>query len=157
VDEPPRSPSAREFVEAFVRPARVIEAPHRRLVDDEVLVVSHIEIWRWRVVVRGLRGDPNFRPSRREVSTIRHGAQLVDVAPEEGHPLQRDIDWLPAWRLTDDVGTVYRNAGGTGDFRSVLWTDFSVAFEPTPPVVTSVLNLLHSDVEISGSRTAARR
>lgn len=95
--------------------------------------------------MRGLRGDPNFKPPRREVTTVRHGAQLVDVAPDEGQPLQLDIDWLPAWQLIDDVGTPYRNAGGTGDFRGILWTDFSVAFEPVPPATASVLKLLHSD------------
>jgi hypothetical protein len=140
MDEPPRLPTARELVDAFVHPARVIQTPYRGS-GDQVLVVSHIEIWPWRVVVRGLRADATFVPRRREVQTVRHGIRPVDVAPDEGGLLQLDADWPGQWSLHDDVGTAYRYTGGTGDFRGVLWTDFSIAFEPAVPDAAGELTL----------------
>jgi hypothetical protein len=58
----PELPTPGEMVETFVHPPRIVVVGARHdLGDDRLLIVSHVELWPWRVVVRGTMA--NRRPA----------------------------------------------------------------------------------------------
>ncbi|MAT05343.1 MAG: hypothetical protein CL424_09920 [Acidimicrobiaceae bacterium] len=42
-----------DLVAAFFRPPRVVACGFEGFADGEVTIVSHVELWPWRTVVRG--------------------------------------------------------------------------------------------------------
>lgn len=90
-----------ELVAGFFRPPRIVGCGYRGRDGQDVLIVSHVELWPWRTIVRA--------------SVTRRGS----IATNEGHPDDHTFTdrWLQDWSLDDDVGTRYlpSGAGIAGD------------------------------------------
>ena len=98
------------LVAAFFHPPRLVVCAHEGLIDDDVLVLSHVELWPWRTVVRGSVTRPG---------SIKHN----EGAPGPQGELGPSSTWLHDWSLQDDVGTEYHlsssGLGGDGFCRDV--------------------------------------
>jgi hypothetical protein len=47
----------RELTDSMMHAPRVVPIAKRFELDDTILVISHAEIWRWRIIVRGTRAS----------------------------------------------------------------------------------------------------
>lgn len=145
-NDPPDIGSA-ELFDAFMHPPRIVSIGHRSVsVAGEIRIVSHIELWPWRVVVRGTRANRHAVPKPSQRLDSRASSPLVDpatsvpsvvgaieiqVSPSEDHRVASR--WFMNWRLIDDVGSEYRPAGG-GGHGAHGWSDFAIQFEPAVAV-----------------------
>ena len=117
-----------DLVAAFFHPPRVVACGFEGSVGDVVTIVSHIELWSWRTVVRGsvtLAGSIGYSQDR---------TAEPDWAREAG-------TWFREWSLVDDVGTDYEQAaagrGGDG-FCSDVEVRFSTAVPPEATRLTII-------------------
>lgn len=56
-------PSFGEKLDAFMRPPRVFEVGYRyESADGEILIVTSVETWPWRTVIRGVTTNRRIRP-----------------------------------------------------------------------------------------------
>lgn len=148
-NEPP-GVSFSDLVDAFMQPPRLLQIDRRLETHDGVVrVLSHLELWPWRVVLRGAFADKNETddgvrqptiPSQTDVQ----GPSTVSVGVLGRERLARSraaMDWTLGWSIADDLGTGYRmigaSSGGGG-----RWWDFEVTFEP--PVPTNVKRVMIS-------------
>ena len=122
-----------ELVDAFVHPPEIVAVGHRGETESgEVLVVSHLELWLWRVVVRCLRAHrvppANHGPSLEAVPDANGSGvavmRVVMAGPEETELRRSQTAWLQQWQLTDDIGTSYRmsRAGSSGGHERAMRT-----------------------------------
>ena len=100
-----------DFVEA-----RTLGVP-QVLPDGRRRLLTHLEIWRSKVVVH-----------------------WVEHAPSDWSEVMRSGDWMEGWALHDDVGTVY-SALGQGAGATPRKIEGAVAFRPLPPAGVSLLTL----------------
>jgi hypothetical protein len=139
-NEPP-DVSFSDLINAFLHPPRLLPIGQRHESDDGVVsVLSHLELWPWRVILRGARADPNAEDeSVRHLTTLpqQHddgpvGISIGVLEPEHRGRNRAVMEWTTAWLLADDLGTDYRIIGAStsGGLRR---SDFEVTFEPQMP------------------------
>ena len=111
----------------------------------KVILISHLELWPWRVIVRGTeRRDPSPAPEQPQP-----GARLAIDAVEAEVARRTAISamrFFEDWGLVDDEGTNFFRAGSSQGPISALWSDFSIEFWPAAPTVARHLRLTISDV-----------
>jgi hypothetical protein len=139
-----------DLIDAFMRPPKLLPIDRRLETDDGVVhVLSHLELWPWRVVLRGAGADKNATddgvrqlaiPSQTDVrgsSTVSVGVLRQEHLAENRAAMDRTV----GWGIADDLGTEYRmigaSSGGGG-----RWWDFEVRFEP--PMPTTVRRVMIS-------------
>lgn len=94
--EPPNSFALHaDLVSAFFHPPRVVACAFESSIDDEVTIVSHVELWPWRTIVR---------------SSVTHADSVAGNTTSDW--VHQAGSWLQQWSLVDDVGTEYQMAGG---------------------------------------------
>lgn len=124
---------AREFVVSNVQPPRIIAIASRERLGDQMVVFSHLEIWRWRVVLRGA------------IANFEAPSPTSPDAGGRGSGGSRDSgerQWLGRWHAIDDVGTEYRQtSAGCGGSGTDFWMDLEVQIEPAPPTAANRLSL----------------
>lgn len=111
-----------DLVVAFFHPPRVVVCAFESSVDDEITIVSHVELWPWRTIVRG---------------SVTHAGSNADHTMSDGGHLTRS--WLQQWSLVDDVGTEYQKAGagrGGDGFCQDVEVRFSTAVPPEARMLT---------------------
>lgn len=127
-------PTPRELTDAFIHPP-VLVPIGERFEDDLVVVVSHVEIWPWRLVVRGLVADPNFEPDAivlppTELSSPADDNSALDAIGQHRHRWRRGIDWMNSWSVVDDAGTEFVATGWKGSpFDGQYWCDLELQYE----------------------------
>ena len=140
---------ARALVIANIRPPRLIAAPSRERVGDQIVVFSHVELWPWRIVLRGALANEAVRLPEPDLDSEQRDRFFADGG------LHR---WMTDWQATDDLGSDYRFAGsGGGGSGGDLWMDFHVQFDPAPPENAKRLTFTRSDgieVHVEVSATA---
>ena len=76
-------------------------------------MLSHVEVWPWRVVVRGLVANPEFDPQPMQlpegfeegpVGVGRYTAEVIHADDQRLADWRRSLDWMNSWSLTDDAG-----------------------------------------------------
>ena len=87
------------------------------LPDGRRRLLTHVEIWRSKVVVR-----------------------WVEQAPSDWSEVISSRRWMEGWSLHDDVGTMY-SALGQGAGATPKKVEGAVAFRPLPPPGASLLTL----------------
>lgn len=134
----------RELTDSMMHAPRLVPIAKRFELDDTILVISHAEIWKWRIVLRGTRASREA-PTPLTVPVVPEGNQgdssgltLEHYDARTGrHEAHR---WLTEWSVHDGIGTEYGLAsaggGGTG---GEWWSDLHVQFEPAPPAGASRL------------------
>lgn len=140
-ESPP--PTAREMIDAFVHAPTLIPIGERIDGDGLVVVVGHVEVWRWRVVVRALVANPDFtpRPMRFPTASGDASAELGVVTVEIGdlneqrlERLRRNREWMNSWTLADDTGTVFPPSGWSGSpSDDELWCDLALTYDMVVP------------------------
>ena len=100
-----------DFVEA-----RTLGVP-QILPDGRRRLLTHVEVWRSKVVVR-----------------------WVEQAPPDWNEVISSGRWMEGWSLHDDVGTMYK-ALGQGAGATPRKVEGAVAFRPLPPAGVSLLTL----------------
>ncbi len=124
---------AREFVVSNVQPPQIIAISSRERLGDQMVVFSHLEIWRWRVVLRGAIADVEA-PSPRS-------CDADDGSSGRSHE-SSEHRWLGRWHAIDDLGTEYRQtSAGCGGSGTDFWMDLEVQIEPAPPTGANRLSL----------------
>jgi hypothetical protein len=134
----------RELTDSMMHAPRLVPIAKRFELDDTILVISHAEIWKWRIVLRGTRASrgapmPLTVPVVPDVNEGASGVLWVEhYDPRTGrHEAHR---WLTEWSVHDDIGTDYRLvSGGGGGTGGEWWSDLHVQFEPSPPAGASRL------------------
>jgi hypothetical protein len=124
-------------------PPKIVAIGNRRELENGIIrIITHVELWTWRVVVRGSMLPP---PPWKRVGPL-------GSADDRGAARAQLHAWHLAWRLTDDVGTVYvlRGSGGGGD--GSHW-DFDVRFDPQVPPDARVLSIHVPDDTLTISLT----
>ena len=95
-------------------------------VDDEVTIVSHIELWPWRTIVRG---------------SVTHSGSIRSNENSPGaSDRMHQRDWFEQWSLADDVGTEYHRAGG-GRGGDGFCADVEVQFRTAVPAEATLLSI----------------
>ncbi|MBI4936402.1 MAG: hypothetical protein HY828_21190 [Actinobacteria bacterium] len=153
--EPPGA-SFSDLVDAFLRPPKLLRINHRRETPDGLVrVLSHLELWPWRVVLRGARADKNELDDaeiQRQIPSPPEapGSSTVSVGvlgPEHLASNRAAMEWTLGWSIFDDLGTEYRvigaSSGGAG-----RWSDFEVTFEPPVPVTVSRVTISALDGDV---------
>ena len=150
----PVIPTPAELVDAFVHPPTILTVARRdELSDGRVRIVSHLELWPWRVVVRGVRANRfptmpkhatrqpyEFDESSSELASGRVDIHEPDAA--EVRAFRKESEWMTGWRLSDDVGTEYQLLGaGSGGSGGELWSEFHSEFHPRVPSDARVLSI----------------
>jgi hypothetical protein len=114
-----------ELVGAFFHPPRIAVCGFEGFINDDVLIVSHFELWPWRTVVRGSLTRPG---------SIERNDGTTDVT----YP---DRIWLYDWSLQDDVGTDYQlSAAGLGG--DGFCKDVDVRFGNAVPATATQLTIV---------------
>lgn len=119
MDQPDPDSLHADLVAQIFHPPRVIACGFEGKVDNDVTIVSHVELWPWRTVVRG--------------SVTRAGS----IAYNQGMPGPMDprgdqMNWFTQWALTDDVGTDYHQVGA-GRGGDGFCSDVDVRFRTAVP------------------------
>lgn len=147
------SSSAAELVSAFVRPPRLVAIGRRTTSGEIVEIISHLELWPWRVVLRGVRASDATRPldlghraQPADPDTTTTGVVTAEVVTGDG-AWARDLQRLTSWEISDDVGTEYRSSSASGGGVGTMWEDFSIQFEPAVPANASTLRIITADSE----------
>lgn len=128
-------PTPGEMVEAFVHPPRLVEVARREASGDgRVLVVSHVELWPWRVVVRGVIAN--------------HHPTTVD--PVDGEAMRArfllDSEWMTGWSLVDDADSEYHSSTGSmGGSGGDTWVEFHIEWHPCVPAAATTLTIRPPD------------
>lgn len=135
-------PTPREMVEAFVH-APLLVPVGERVEGDLVVVLSHVELWPWRVVVRAMVANPDFNPRARQFPTGGPNAsagvgvvtgEITDQAEQHRERWQRGIEWMNSWTLTDDLGTEFLASGWSGaPSDDQLWSDLTLTYDTVLP------------------------
>jgi hypothetical protein len=130
------------MIDAFVHAPTVVPIGER-FDGDRVVVVSHVEIWPWRVVVCALVANPRFTPQ-----PVRFPNEGVDGSTANGvvtaevvaltewgrERWRREIEWMNSWTLADDAGTQFRANGWSGSpSDDQLWCDLDLAYDGVVP------------------------
>jgi len=140
---------ARALVLANMRPPKLIAAASRDRVGDQIVVFSHVEVWPWRVVLRGALANEEVRLPEPHLDSEQQDRFFADGG------LHR---WMTDWQATDDLDSDYRFAGsGGGGSGGDLWMDFHVQFDPAPPENANWLTFTRPDgieVRVELSTTA---
>jgi hypothetical protein len=128
--------SGADWIDAEVHPPRLVTVAQRvALADGSVRVVSHVELWPWRTVVRGV-----YAHEHRDPRTGSSNAAQESVAPWRFEPM--NADWFAGWLLGDDTGTLYRRTGaGIGGAAGDLWASFNIEFASPVPRQASRLTI----------------
>ena len=149
-------PAFGDMLDAFIRPPRVFEVGYRHeSAEGEVLIVTSVEIWPWRTVVRGVTANRTTRWGTPFQSTSVDASEPPDNGehtPEVNlvSPVQRArelglgahrvrAEAMMSWHLDDNAGTTYRATGWHG--RGSMWSDFEIEFKPGAPSVASLLTI----------------
>lgn len=155
--------SFEQLAKAFVYPPRIIPLGLRHVGSDgQIVVVSHVEIWPWRVVVQGARTRsqaeidalrPRFhQPSMPDTDLLRDmpvDQPTITVVTGEVDPTSRNVwrknidaneRWYSAWDITDDVGTEYWFVGHPRRQNERI-EDFAIERHPQPPTTATELRL----------------
>jgi hypothetical protein len=130
VSDDPSNVTGADWIDPFVHPPRLVAIGHRvELADGSVRVVSHVELWPWRTVVRGVYAHPRLNAAN-------DGTDSPDTPGWVG-PWEAET-WFGGWQLGDDMGSEYRRTGGgMGGAADVPSTDFNIEFaSPVPSQAT---------------------
>ncbi len=148
------TPSGHEMIDAFVHPPILIPIG-KRIEADRVVVLSHIELWPWRTVVRGVIAQRDVRPPVLPAATadddpsITGGvvtAHVVDSSDDMWADRREGIEWMSDWTLIDDIGTNYESRGWHGlPTTGQLWSDVAWEYRTPTPADARVLTLAHPD------------
>jgi hypothetical protein len=148
MDSSPSQPTARELIDAFVHAPTLLPIGER-IEGDRIVVLSHVEVWPWRVVVRALVANPHFTPQPMRFpngdmdASTAVGVVTAEVAASTGHQRerwQRDIEWMNAWTLADDTGTQFRSSGWSGrPSDDQLWCDLALTYDMVVPPIAQRL------------------
>jgi hypothetical protein len=156
VSDEPSDVTAPKLVDAFIHPPDVADVGFRaESTAGEVLIVSLVEVWPWRTVIRGLRADKSAsvsslgarpQPDSDAPSGVVVGAARL-MPDQEMLERQRAVAaWYTAWRVADDVETEYRSVGaGGGGSGGALWSDFRIEFQPGVPQTARHLAIISPD------------
>lgn len=135
-------PTPREMVDAFVH-APLLVPIGERVDGDLVVVLSHVELWPWRVVVRALVANPNFTPKAVQFPTADRDtsagvgvvhAEVATLNDQHRERWRRGIEWMNSWTLADDVGTAFLASGWSGSpSDDQLWSDLALTYDPVMP------------------------
>ena len=136
--------SIMDLVDSMMHAPHVVPIGERLELEQVVLVLRHVEIWRWRIVLSATRANreaPTLFTAPVEPQRGESGAKVLNVErfdlDNRRHESHR---WLSEWSVDDDLGTSYRlvsgHGGGSG---GDWWTDLAVQFEPAPPPHASSL------------------
>ena len=107
-----------DLVAAYFHPPRIVVCGFEGSGNDDVTIVSHVELWPWRTVVRG--------------SVTRPGSIDYNEGPPNPEDDVGDMGWYEDWALVDDVDTEYRKAGA-GRHGGGFCSDVEVSFENAVP------------------------
>lgn len=88
-----------DLVSGFFHPPRIIVCGFEGTVDDEITIVSHVELWPWRTIVRG--------------SFTQSGSVVSNESLKGLEDRARQRAWFEQWSLADDVGTEYHQNGAS--------------------------------------------
>jgi hypothetical protein len=131
VEQPDADAVHADLVARLFHPPRVVACGFEGAVDDDVTIVSHVELWAWRTVVRG---------SVTRVGSIAYNEGMPDASDPRG-----DVgSWLREWRLADDVGTEYRPAGA-GRGGDGFCSDVHFSFRTAVPAGATRLTIVTPD------------
>lgn len=143
-----------DLVDAFIHPPTLVEVAARAESDTgEVLIVSHLELWPWRVVVRGVRADryadtsPTVLPVPPDLSATARTVLVEAVRADRSRPdalarRQAHAAWYTSWQIADDIATDFQRVGaGGGGSGGNLWSDFRVEFHPSVPPAARQLTI----------------
>lgn len=147
----PVTPS--EMIDAFVHPPRIVSIGRRtESAVGELLIVSHVELWPWRVVIRGLGADkrattalslPDMSPFEPEVSPGTLSGRLIEPSRATRERFRAQHVWVTTWVIEDDVSTEYRLVGASsGGHGGDTWWDFDIRFHPGAPAGARFLTLV---------------
>ncbi len=135
-------PTPREMVDAFVH-APVLVPIGKRADGDRIVVLSHVELWPWRVIVRALVADPQFAPQPVQSPTgdleASGGvgvvtAEILGLTEQRHERWRRDIEWMNSWTLADDAGTEFVASGWSGGpSDDQLWCDLALNYDTAVP------------------------
>ncbi len=115
-----------DLVSGFFHPPRIVVCGFEGSVDDEVTIVSHIELWPWRTIVRG---------------SVTHSGSIRSNENSPGaSDRMHQRDWFEQWSLADDVGTEYHRAGG-GRGGDGFCADVEVQFRTAVPAEATLLSI----------------
>ena len=136
-------PTPREMVDAFVHAPLLVPIGERVDGEDFVVVLSHVELWPWRVVVRALVANPNFAPQSLRLPTGNAGASsgvgvvtadVVALTEQHHERWRRQIEWMNSWELADDTGTQFNSSGWSGGpSDDQLWSDLELRYDTIVP------------------------
>ena len=147
-----------EFFDAFMYPPILVHVGHRtEWAEGPIRIVSHVELWPWRVVVRGARADRHAvpRPSERFDSRAAHPSIGAGPGTVTGRIVSGRADdryrglrgGINQWSLSDDIGTQYRMTGG-GGIAAAGWYDFAIEFAPAAPPSCGRLSIRTADSDV---------
>lgn len=155
-------PSAFDLVEAFVQPPHIVPLAVRESNGATIVVLTAVELWPWRTVLRGVVANSEFVPRRRTLPVVPPDAppgtisgMIRTVADPAGHRVH--AEWMASFALHDDSGTEFRLIGwsGGGPLDQQLWADVEWNFDA--PVPASATRLMISGPIIGECEVAVRR
>lgn len=150
------APTAQELIDAFIHPPKIVLVA-QRFVSDHVVVVSHVEVWPWRVVVRALTANPGYSVQHAEApqsdpptgDTSQTGSvsvSIVEPSEERINRFRRDIEWMQSWVLTVDSGSKLHAAGWKGGVNEdSLWRDLELQYDVVLAPGSERLTISHPD------------
>lgn len=129
------------MIDAFVR-APIVVPIAQRYEGNPVVIVSQLEVWPWRVVLRGVVANPDFMPvgtneSSPDLETDGLGTSTVSLrraTRDEVVGWRRHVDWMLSWTLSDETGSERPAStwqGGPSD--NELWSDVALTFDVVVP------------------------
>jgi hypothetical protein len=144
------------LLDAFMHPPRLYRVAHRtESPDGRILIVTHVELWPWRIVIRGARAIKPAPPRRLLGEGVPTGDQppgsvrgaVRDQSPAEVERARTEARWFTDWQISDDVGTSYL-AQGSHSGGNETWTDYAIEFQPSAPAGASHLTITIGDGEV---------
>lgn len=167
MSDEPSSVAPAELIDAFFHRPRLVNIGYRsETTDGDVLIVSHAELWPWRVVLRGLRANKRAVNSQRarvtapvapDDSSGTLSGSVVELTQAARDEHRARTTWYTEWSVRDDLSTEYRMVGaGDGGSGGEIWSDFCVEFHPTVPPSALTLTFDHAAGESIEVRLATR-
>jgi len=144
------------MLDALMQRPRVFEVGYRHeSAEGEILIVTSVETWPWRTVVRGVTANRNTQwgtpfeslsidaseppdndKANPEINAVAaaHRARVLWLDPRRVR-----AQAMMSWQLHDDAGTAYRATSWHGS--GSMWSDFQIEFEPGTPRAASQLTI----------------
>ncbi len=153
-----------DLIDSMMDAPRLVPIAERRELKRAILVISHAEVWKWRIVLRfalGSREAPIPLTLPIVAGDHRDGTGIVFATVVDSRDRKHETHrWMSEWSVHDDVGTDYRLVSGSGGGNGGdWWQDLSVQVEPAPPPSASRLTFngpedVTASVELGGDTPA---